>query len=101
MRKSYRKIIPMRLKFGAAFVDHKDERKPIVLVIVAQWLKHWIQPEQGRRERWVCGRSVSCSSMTREFFMPERKRWIAACIHFTSELMLRLNSPCMAWSRYK
>src|SRR5881296_2314924 len=39
MRKSYRKIIPMRLKFAAAsatgrtrcgeFVDQKDERKPI------------------------------------------------------------------------
>jgi hypothetical protein len=27
MRKSYRKIIPMRLKFAAAFVDEKDERK--------------------------------------------------------------------------
>jgi hypothetical protein len=39
MRKTYRKIIPMRLKFAAAsatgrtrcgeFVDQKDERKPI------------------------------------------------------------------------
>jgi len=39
MRKSYRKIIPMRLKFAAAsatgrtrcgeFVDQKDEHKPI------------------------------------------------------------------------
>jgi len=43
MRKSYRKIIPMRLNFAAAsatgrtrrgeFVDQKDERKPIALVI--------------------------------------------------------------------
>jgi hypothetical protein len=42
MRKNYRKIIPMRLKFVGAsatgrtrcgeFVDQKDERKPIVLV---------------------------------------------------------------------
>jgi len=39
MRKSYRKIIPMRLKFAAVsatgwtrcgeFVDQKDERKPV------------------------------------------------------------------------
>jgi hypothetical protein len=29
MRKSYREIIPMRLKFAAASVDQKDERKPI------------------------------------------------------------------------
>jgi len=33
MRKSYRKIIPMRLKFAAAFVDQKDEHKLIVLLI--------------------------------------------------------------------
>jgi hypothetical protein len=42
IRKSYRKIIPMRLKFAAAsatgrtrcgeFVDQKDERKPIVVI---------------------------------------------------------------------
>ena len=42
MRKSYRKIIPMRLKFAVAFatgrtrcgefVDQKDERKPIVVI---------------------------------------------------------------------
>jgi hypothetical protein len=38
MRKSYRKIIPMRLKFAAAFADQKDERKPIVLVISDQRL---------------------------------------------------------------
>src|SRR5436190_3488439 len=30
--------------------------------------------------------------MTREFFTPERKRWIAPSIHLASELMLRLNS---------
>jgi hypothetical protein len=39
MRKSYRKINPMRLKFAAAFVDQKDERKPIVLVISDQKLR--------------------------------------------------------------
>jgi len=33
MRKSYRKIIPMRLTFAAAFVDQKDEHKLIVLLI--------------------------------------------------------------------
>jgi len=48
MRKSYRKIIPMRLKFAAAsatgrtrcgeFVDQKDDRKPIVLLISDQKL---------------------------------------------------------------
>jgi hypothetical protein len=48
MRKSYRKIIPMRLKFAAAsakgrtrfgeFVYRKDERKPVVLVISDQKL---------------------------------------------------------------
>jgi hypothetical protein len=47
-RESYRKIIPMRLKFAAAsatgrthcgeFVDQKDERKPIILVISDQKL---------------------------------------------------------------
>src|SRR5207249_9384209 len=30
--------------------------------------------------------------MTREFFTPERKRWIAPFIHFASGLMSRLNS---------
>ena len=30
--------------------------------------------------------------MTREFFTPERKRWIAPSIHLASELMSRLNS---------
>src|SRR5438093_6623175 len=30
--------------------------------------------------------------MTREFFTPERKRWIAPSIHFASDSMLRLNS---------
>ena len=35
---------------------------------------------------------VSCSSMTREFFTPERKRWIVPSIHFASDSMLRLNS---------
>jgi hypothetical protein len=49
MQKSYRKIIPMRLKFAAAsatgrtlcgeFVDQKDERKPVVLLISDQKLR--------------------------------------------------------------
>jgi hypothetical protein len=45
MRKSYRKIIPVRLKFAAAFVDQKDERKPIVLLISAQKIpmEKWIR----------------------------------------------------------
>src|SRR5205807_3675047 len=30
--------------------------------------------------------------MTREFFTPERKRWIAPSIHLASDWMLRLNS---------
>jgi hypothetical protein len=30
--------------------------------------------------------------MTREFFTPERKRWIAPSIHLASDSMLRLNS---------
>src|SRR5437588_10664368 len=30
--------------------------------------------------------------MTREFFTPERTRWIAPSIHFASGLMSRLNS---------
>jgi hypothetical protein len=48
MRKSYRKIIPMRLKFAATstigrtrygeFVNQKDDRKPIVLLISDQKL---------------------------------------------------------------
>jgi len=48
MRKSYRKINPMRLKFAAAsatgrtrcgeFVDQKDERKSIVVLISDQKL---------------------------------------------------------------
>jgi len=38
MRKSYRKINPMRLKFAAALVEQKDERKPFVLVISDQKL---------------------------------------------------------------
>jgi hypothetical protein len=44
---------------------------------------------------------VSCNSMTREFFTPERKRWIAPSIHFASASMLRLNSSCLAGSRYQ
>jgi hypothetical protein len=48
MRKSYRKIVPMRLKFAVVsatgrtrcgeFVDQKDDRKPIVLLISDQKL---------------------------------------------------------------
>jgi hypothetical protein len=38
MRKSYREINPMRLKFAVALVDQKDERKPFVLVISDQKL---------------------------------------------------------------
>jgi hypothetical protein len=34
--------------------------------------------------------------MTREFFTPEQKRWIAPSIHFASDPMLRMNSPCLA-----
>src|SRR5205823_11700050 len=30
--------------------------------------------------------------MTREFFTPERKRWVAPSIHFASDSMLRLSS---------
>src|SRR5882724_9103127 len=38
MRKSYGRIIPMRLKFAAAFVDQKDEHKLIVLLTSDQKL---------------------------------------------------------------
>jgi len=45
MRKSYRKINPMRLKFAPASVYRKDERKPIALLISDQKLpvKKWIR----------------------------------------------------------
>src|SRR6266550_289151 len=37
--------------------------------------------------------------MTREFFTPERKRWIAPSIHVASDLLLRFNSACLGTER--
>src|SRR6266513_2754059 len=37
--------------------------------------------------------------MTREFFTPERNRWIAPSTHFASDSMLRLNSSCWGMER--
>jgi hypothetical protein len=74
MRKSYRKINPMRLKFAAAsatgrtrcgeFVERKDERKPIVLLIGDQKLP----VEKGVRGFFlVTSSSLACRLVTAKF----------------------------------
>src|SRR5207249_9979561 len=81
MRKSYRKIIPMRLKFAAAsatgrtrcgeFVDQKDERKPIVLMISDQKLP----VEEGMRRFFL----LISSSLARRLVTPKFKRRRKPC----------------------